>query len=367
MAAQQPLSIVAAGVCTPVGLSLPEAAASARARVARLREIAWMDRRFEPFIVGSVPDAGLPPLADTLAKLPLQYREARMLRIAQVALEDLFGQGEDMAGGAAAWGITAQQPLPLLLGLPEHHTTAPLDPAAFVQRLAAQTGLPLDAAHSVAVPRGRAAGLMALREAAARLHRGDAPFVLVGGIDCLVDLYVLGTLDMEGRIRNEVNSDGFSPGEGAGFVLLCTPAKAQQQGLKPLALITGTASGQEPGHLYSDEPYLGEGLAQTIAMLLAEAPPPAPVACVYASFNGERYWAREYGVARLRAAAAFEPDNAVEHPAEVFGDLGAAHGPVLLALAAHGVAEGWRRAPCLVFASSDRADRAAALLVKPVA
>lgn len=363
MAAQQALSIVAAGVCTPVGLSLPEAAASARGRVARLREIAWRDRRFEPFIVGSVPDAGLPPLADALASLPLQYREARMLRIAQVALEDLFG----LAGGAAALGISTECPLPLLLGLPEHHTTLPLDRRAFVQRLAAQTGLPLDLAHSVAVSRGRAAALMALGEAATRLHRGDVPFVLVGGVDTLVDLYVLGTLDMEGRVRNEVTSDGFSPGEGAGFVLLCTPATAQKHALKPLALIAGSASGQEPGHLYSEENYLGEGLAQTFATLLADAPPPAPIACVYASFNGERYWAREYGVARLRAAAALEPDHAVEHPAEVFGDLGAAHGPVLLALAAHAVAEGYRRAPCLVFASSDHGDRAAALLVKQAA
>lgn len=54
-------------------------------------------------------------------------------------------------------------------------------------------------------------------------------------------------------------------------------------------------------------------------------------------------------MARLRSAPAFETDNAVEHPTEVFGDLGAAHGAVMLALAAHAVAEGYRRAPCLVF------------------
>ena len=130
--AAQPVSIVSAGVCTPVGLSLAEAAASARGRVARLREIAWMDRRFEPFIVGSVPEAGLPPLAEPLAQPPLPYREARMLRLAQVALEDLFG----FDGGAAGLAIDAEHPLPLLLGLPEHHTTLPIDPKAFLQRLA---------------------------------------------------------------------------------------------------------------------------------------------------------------------------------------------------------------------------------------
>ncbi len=357
------MAIVSAGVCTPVGLSLPEAAAAARAKVARLREIAWQDRRGEPFVVGSVPDAGLPPRTEVLADAPLQYREDRMLRIAQVALEDMFAR----CGGAGTLGIDAAHPLPLLLALPEHHTTRPLDARAFLNHLALQTDCPLDLPRSVAVPRGRAAALMALREASARLARGDAAFVLVGGVDSLVDQYVLGALDLQGRIRNPATSDGFTPGEGAGCVLLSTLDTAHKHRLTPLAMVHAAASGAEAGHLYADAPYLGDGLAQTFAALLADTPPPAPIACVYASFNGERYWAREYGVARLRSAAAFDPDHAIEHPAEVFGDLGAAHGAVLLALAAHGVAEGYRRAPCLVFASSDHAERSAALLVKAAA
>jgi hypothetical protein len=71
------IAIVAAGCITPIGLSLAETAAAARARVARLQEIEWRDRRFEPFIVGVVPDDGLPELAPELAEAPLQYREAR--------------------------------------------------------------------------------------------------------------------------------------------------------------------------------------------------------------------------------------------------------------------------------------------------
>ena len=354
------IAILSAGACTPVGLTLAETAASARARIARLREIAWCDRRFEPFIVGSVPDAGLPPLAEPLEARSLQYREARMLRLAQVALEDALGMPEDWA----ALGLDAEHPLPLLLGLPEQHTTQPIEPQRFVQRLALQTGLPLDIKTSVAVPRGRASALMGLRGAAARLQRGEASLVLVGGVDSLVDLYVLGTLDMEQRVRNEVNSDGFTPGEGAAFLLLCTAATIQARGLQPLAWLNGAAAGQEAGHLYSEEPYLGEGLAGTFATLLQESPPAQPIGCVYASFNGERYWAREYGVARLRAAGFFDPEHAIEHPAECFGDLGAAHGAVLAAMAADGVAAGYRRSPCLVFASSDHADRAAALITR---
>ncbi len=345
--------IASAGVITPIGLSLAETAASARARVARLREIPWLDRRFEPFIVGTVPDDGLPELAEPLLPLPLQYREARMLRLAHVALE------EAMAG----WLAAKAGPLPLLMGLPEQHTLQPLDPQGFLSRLGQQCPRHIDVARSLAVPRGRAAGLMALREARVRLQRGDCEAILVGGVDSLVDLYVLGNLDLQGRIRNEVNSDGFSPSEGAAFLLLTLADVATRHHLQPMACLLGSTLGQEAGHLYAEDvPYLGEGLAMAFASLMQEAPPPAPIGTVYGSFNGERYWAREFGVARLRQAKAFLPDHTMEHPAECFGDLGAAHGPTLAALAAHGVQQGYRAAPCLVYASSDHGERAASLL-----
>ena len=106
--AAQDIVIVHAGLITPVGLTLRETAASARARVARLREIAWRDRRFEPFITGSVPDEGLPELTPKLAALPLQQREARMLRMAHAALEETMTPLQGKTG-----------PVPVLLGLPE--------------------------------------------------------------------------------------------------------------------------------------------------------------------------------------------------------------------------------------------------------
>lgn len=346
------LVIASAGLISPIGLSLAETAASARARVARLREIPWMDRRLSPYIVGQVPEEGLPDLAEPLQALPLQYREARMLRLAHAALE------ETMAPWLAAKGA----PVPLLLGLPELHTTQPLNPQAFLARLHAQCPGLIDPARSMAAARGRAAGLMALREARARLLQGDTEAVLVGGVDSLVDLYVLGKLDVQGRIRNAVNSDGFSPSEGAAFLLLTRADTAAARGLQALAGLLGTALGQEPGHLHADEPYLGEGLATAFASLVQESPPPSPIGTVYSSFNGERYWAREFGVARLRQAKAFDTQHAMEHPAECFGDLGSAHGPALAALAAHGVRHGYRAAPCLVYASSDHGDRAASLL-----
>jgi len=345
--------IAGAGVVTPIGLSLAETSASARARVARLREIDWVDRRFEPFIVGTVPDDGLPPLDKAFEEEPVQYREARMLRLAHAALEQAVAALDPPAG-----------PLPLLLGLSEHHTTQPIDGRRFLQRLALQSKVALNLRASVAAARGRAAGVMALKRASQVIENAQFPYVLVGGVDSLVDLYVLGTLDLQGRIRGETVSDGFSPSEGAAFLLLTTPERAQSEKLPVLARIAGTATAAEPGHIYSEENYLGEGLASAFTQLLDAAPPSGLIECIFASFNGERYWARELGTARLRNSKLFAPELQMEHPAECFGDLGAAFGPTLVALAAHGVSAGFRGAPCLTYASSDYGDRAAVLLEK---
>lgn len=342
--------IAGLGVISPIGLSVAETAAAARGRLARLREIEWRDRRFKPFVVGAVPDDGLPELNPALAKLHLPNRESRMLRIAHAALEE------------ACAVLPEGMKVSLLLGLPEHHTRQPIDAPTFLQRLLVQSNAPVDVQRSVAVPKGRAAGLMAWKQACARLERGDDEFVLVGGVDSLVDLFVLETLDMQQRVRSQSNSDGFSPAEGAAFLVLCTAKTAAQYGVNAYAQILGSGFGHEAGHLYSDQAYLGEGLAGTVSGLLAESPPPAPIACVYSSFNGERYWGREYSVARMRNAQWFAAEQQMEHPAECCGDLGAAHGPLLAALAAHAVRDGYRRTPCLVYASSDYGDRAVALL-----
>lgn len=347
--------IVGAGLVSAGGLSLAENAATARARLACFREIAWLDRRFEPFIVAGVPDDGLPPLSEALAGARLPSREARTLRLAHAALADLFSMLPPDLPAA-----------PLLLGLSEHDTTRTLDPVRFLDDLALQAGACFEPAGSIAAPRGRAAGLMALGRAANCIAAGQAEFMLAGGVDSLIDLYVLGSLDRAERIRGETVSDGFTPGEGAAFLLLASEAAASDRGIRPLARIAASGCGTEAGHLYSDEPYLGDGLAAAVGTALESAALGTPIQTTCCSFNGERYWAREFGVTRIRNAEHFAPDGRMEHPAECFGDLGAAHGAALAALAAHGIAHGYMGGPVLAYASSDKGDRAALVLDRTV-
>jgi 3-oxoacyl-[acyl-carrier-protein] synthase I len=130
----------------------------------------------------------------------------------------------------------------------------------------------------------------------------------------------------------------------------------------PIACISRAVSGHEPGHLYSDAPYRGDGLAATLSQLVALGSSFFPVAEVYSSMNGESHWAKEWGVAYTRNRATIQPGYRMHHPAECFGDTGAASGPLMIALAALGIRGGYRQPPILICGSSDWGGRAAVVV-----
>ncbi len=150
---------------------------------------------------------------------------------------------------------------------------------------------------------------------------------------------------------------------GAAFLLLGTTRRGWPQPRSPCARVLGVGTSQEEGHRYSEQPYRGEGLAQAFQNLFESLTPQVPsVRTVYAGLNGESFWAKEWGVACLRHARFFEEEFRVEHPVEFMGDPGAALGPIMAVLCVLGMEKGYRQAPCLVWCSSDRAERGAALI-----
>jgi 3-oxoacyl-[acyl-carrier-protein] synthase-1 len=342
--------IVGLGMTTAVGLSAKETAASERAGTMRVGESPLYDRRYNPFTLALVPNDGLPKLARPLRRLPVTNRESRLLRLATQPLRECAGTLP--RGGPRP---------PLLLVLPEPNPARPADPVGFLALLSRQVGDVFDATRSEAHCLGRAGGVLALGRAAEWIRADLAPFVLVGGVDTFRDLQVLASLDAEGRVKSEANLDGFIPGEGAGFLALTSRRAAAAWGLDVLAVLSPVAHGIEPGHLYSEQPYRGAGLAAAVQAATATAQAGA-VRTVYCTMNGESHWAKEWGVALLRSRPAFADDHVVHHPAEYFGDIGAAAGPVMIGLAALGIRGGYRGGPCLVYASSDRETRAAVIV-----
>ena len=206
-----------------------------------------------------------------------------MLRLAGPALRETVN------------GCDGTDDIPLFLGLPEPFEDRP-DPAgeAFPVQLQRQSGVVFDTAGSRMFPVGRAAGLLALKEALDYLNSGTA---------------------------------------------------------------------DEPGHRYADEPHKGEGLPLSIEALSNSLNGETePVQTVFAGLNGEQFGAKEWGTAYLRHSGLFAEGFQVVHPVDCFGDVGAALGPMMIALAVAGAKGAYLPGPYLVWCPSDREPRACAYI-----
>ena len=341
--------IVSAGMVTSVGFNAVQTAANVRARVSRYGDISFRNIYGKPYIVASISREALSVLPEAIAGRDyFSRRQGLLLRFADVALKDCL----------AAAGGHAGKP-PLFYAIPEHENTLPTSGASLLDDLAALHPDTFDRTMSQALWKGRAGGLQALGEAIRTVQSGKACFALAGASDTYIDPMILPTLDLKERCKSDRHPDSFVPGEGAGFVMIATREAAQKAGLEAIACVGPVSAGNEPGHWESKEPYLGEGLSSTVQALLAAAPAPSPFKEVYSTMNGESYWAKEWGVTRIRNATAFVDGDRMNHPAEFFGDVGAASGPILVALAAIGQRQGYMESPALVYASSDFGGRAA--------
>jgi 3-oxoacyl-[acyl-carrier-protein] synthase I len=337
-------AIVGMGMITPVGLTAMQAAASVRAGITRFAETSIYDKRFQPFVMSILPDDVLPALSPELESVVgLTSRQIRMLRLATPALQE------------AVAGVPDLKRIPLFLAgaEPLENRPAPIT-ERFMQQLGIQAEVEFDLAGSKVFPDGRAAGMVALKEALDTLAAGRVESVLVGGVDTFLDLYLLGTMDMESRVLGPGIMDGFIPGEGAAFLLLTSHSKAAHLGKTVSGSIMSVSVGFEEGHLYSDQPYRGDGLAGAFTGLCAAGAVTEPIRELYSAMNGENHWAKELGVAYIRNSTAFYPAYGTHHPADCIGDTGAASGIILTILAAIGISRGYRQSPALVTCSSDR-------------
>ncbi len=343
--------VVGAAMATPVGLWTDQVCASVRAGISRFEGLEWRDKTYSPITMAAVPDNCLPDLADPIdtGHAP-SYREKRLIRLAGLTRDEIDG-------------LLKGQPVPFIVGLPDPSGPAPVDADLIFHCLPLQMGLNMDKNASKAIAKGRASGLMAIDQAVRTIRSGKANMVLAGGCDTYKDINVLGFLNVESRLASETGLDGFIPGEGAAFLLLSSAHFAKRNALDAKAKIVSAATGFEPGHLYSQTPYQGEGLFQTFQNLFDDmAPDFEKIRTVYSSMNGESHWVKEWGVSFIRFSERFDEDMEFEHPADCHGDLGAASGPAMLALAATALAKGHRKGPMLVYASSDHGDRSAVLL-----
>ena len=232
-----------------------------------------------------------------------------------------------------------------------------------ITNLVNQDDLPIDAEQVRCIHTGRAAGIEALDLAQRILYELQHDYVLVGGSDSYWHFPLVSQLDEAQRVMAPGVMDGFIPGEGAGFLLLTRHRDSAIIREDHIITLSPPGIAEEPGHMASEQSYRGDGLSHAFQQALS-AHKGDPIQTIYSSMNGENFWVKEYGVALTRNHRSFDDEVKLEHPADCYGDLGVATGPVLIGLAADNLLSQKGTGTHLVYSSSDTASRAALLVEK---
>lgn len=179
-------------------------------------------------------------------------------------------------------------------------------------------------------PGGRAGFFNALRAGIEKLHDNpDIVSVVVGGVDSPRDHAIIALLDFQGRLLAENKLTGFCPGEGGAFAVLAREPKPFKNSANVVKVST-PQFGEESGSFHSDKPCLGNGLCEAVRAVLNSKPSNTPIKAVYSSMNGEHYWSKELGTIMIRFSEYMNDNTKIEHPADCWGDIGAAFAPSVL-------------------------------------
>lgn len=333
---------------TPVGENSEMTAAAVRAGISSYSESDLLDVNYNKVKLSQVPQ---PLLDDCLQEEKisgaLSSRLARLLQLSTLALMQL------------KQNLSQLHSLPVFISLAENiNVTDEETKKVFISNLAVQCEIDLDVKNSLTVSTGRAGGLEVIDLAIRYLDSCDGDYVLVGGVDTFYDKSVIDDLLKEGRLNIEGSAEGFIPGEGAAFLLLSRNPVSGVDVVTPYIFEPGF--GYESGHINGSEAYKGDGLSTAISNALGDSELQS-VSSVYSSMNGESYFSKEYGVSLIRNDSFFT-DFEINHPADCFGDLGAAICVVMIGLAYVAIQQEKNGSPYLIYGSSDSALRTAAIV-----
>jgi 3-oxoacyl-[acyl-carrier-protein] synthase-1 len=345
-----PVCIIGIGARTPVGLTAPAAAAAVRASISGIGDHPYMiDKAGAKMSVAMDPE--LPPELNGLD---------RLLELAKSALEEAI----------VPLSLMKSQDLPsipIIVGLP--HLRPGLEQnfeTQFADRLSHQN-------HDSSTPRfypiqpilgGHSAGIMALEEGWRQIQAGQTEFCLIGGVDSYMHPDTLEWLDQEEQLMSAENRSGFPPGEGAGFCLLASSKRAKKLQCEILGWVVGAATAYEQNRIKTETICIGEGLTKAIETVLAFLKlPEEKINWTICDLNGERYRSEELTFTLLRTQGGFVSHHDYETPANCWGDLGAASGPLFVDMAIASGQRGYAKGPrTLLWTSAEGGQRCAAIL-----
>ncbi len=341
------LHIIANGARTPLGLRSAASAAAIRAGISGMGE--------HPFMIDQSGDP-MPGALDSELD-PTLIGPERLIALSETALREAC----EPLGEIHPLRLS----LPVYVGLSEFRPGFTKQDAEAVRTgLSRLEGLPIDIAEVTAVAQGHASGLAALETATEQMRQGAFEACLVGGVDSYFHPDTMEWLDTNRQLVGAVSRSGFVPGEGAAFCLLMTDRARNNLGLKSLACVLACARANEAKLIKTPEICLGEGLTSAVrGAVKVLSQPSEKINAVICDINGERYRGEEWGFVCLRISHYFDDPTAYDSPADCWGDMGAASGPLFAMLACQAATRGYAKGPqTLLWASSECGIRAATVL-----
>jgi uncharacterized protein (TIGR02270 family) len=205
----------------------------------------------------------------------------------------------------------------------------------------------------------------ALAAARERLAAGHLDRCLVGGVDSLAEPLVVQALAQLNLLKTPDSPTGLMPGEGAAFLLIERVEEVRRRKAAVLAWIDAIALRTDAPTSFSGAAMDGTSLSAVISESVAGRGGDRSKLFI-CDLNGTTARALDWGHAQVRVPQTTFVPAAQWIPALHFGELGAATGPIAVALAAEGFARG--RSPsqdAVVWLWSDAGHRAALLVRAP--
>jgi 3-oxoacyl-[acyl-carrier-protein] synthase I len=338
------LAIRCSGMVTAVGFNSPASCAAIRAGIRNVNETNLWDAESGTYVAAG--------------RVHLPHWWVGLGKLAELAMPAIY---ECML---AARPIPPTE-IPVLLGV-----SSPEQPFRFaglqdhiLGEIEYRLGFRLHRGSRV-IGRDHVSILVALNDARKLIGDGEVPCCIVAAVDSLVHQDLVRHYLQKRRVLTPKNSNGFSPGE-AGGALLVFPATSSPTGE---IQVLGTGLAREKATIESEEPTRGDGLARAIGDALSEAK--LTIEQVHyriSDLNGEHYKFKEMVFAVMRYSRKARPKQFdlfdLWHPIEYIGNCGAAIGPVILGVALHARQKGYAVGPkVLCTFGNDDGERAAIIL-----
>lgn len=338
------INVVSIGACTAVGLSAASTAAAVRGGISRVQEHErYRDKVGDPMLLAAVPTVEAGDPANRIAAVAASVAEEVLAQL----------EGRDIRS------------LPVVLATREIRPGFDEDQGKLLARRVAARLKPPAVLLPPAITRGNAAGFLALDRARNAIESGAHPLVLVIGADSELGINHLEQLDEIGRLASPTSKWGYTPGEGAGALLLASSVLARQLQLPAIATLRAVATAAEPVLRDAEGVCVGDGLSSVFRQLVGRVQYPREViTSQYCDLNGERYRNEEfmYSSQRIHPKAFRELEDFVA-PADCWGNVGAASGPLQCVLAIEANRRSYGRGPlAMVWSSSEGQLRGGTLL-----